>query len=376
MTDENEPDVGENDRQRRLKQSLIVLGAVLLLFALLLFWRSWLNSAPPPAAPPPTSVVATVVTPEAVPDALESVGTIRAVREVQLAAEVSGRVTAIHFRNGQYVRSGSTLVQLFDGPERADRTAAVARREFARQQLARSRDLLKTGAESQEIVEQRRSEYDQARAAIGQLEARLVQKRIAAPFSGHLGVRRVNLGQYLNPGDEVVSLTDLSRVYADFSVPQQDLSKLKIGGEVQVRSDAWPNRVFTARLITIEPRISEDTRNIWLRAELANPDQALRPGMYVNAALRLPPLPDALVVPATAIQTSAQGDSVIAIRGKNARREGKAEAVSVTTGPRFGHSVVITKGLKAGDVVLTEGQLRIQPGATVKVTRLVAVGGE
>jgi len=327
-------------------------------------------------APPPTGVVATVAQPQPVPASLESVGTIRAVREVQLASEVAGRVTGIHFDNGQYVRAGATLVQLFSGPERADRTAAVARSEFARQQLARARQLLETGAESREVVDQRRSEYDQARAAIGQLDARLAQKRIAAPFSGKLGVRRVNPGQYLNPGDEVVSLTDLSRLYVDFSLPQQDLSKLTVGSEVQVRSDAWPDRAFSAKLITVEPRISEETRNVMLRAEMGNPDQALRPGMYVNAALRLPPLPDALVVPATAIQTSAQGDSVIVIRGKNARSEGKAEIVGVKTGQRFGNFVVVTSGLKRGDVVVTEGQLRVQPGATVKISRLLPSGGE
>lgn len=375
MRGDEEIQPADAGKSRRFRQGAIVIAAVVLLFVLLFAWRSWLNMAPPPAAPPPTSVVATVVKPTEVPDALEAVGSIRAVREVMLAAETPGRVTAIRFGNGQYVRSGTTLVQLYDGPERADRAAAVARRDFARQQLARARELLSTGAESRETVDQRQSEYDQAKAAVGQLDARLVQKRIVAPFSGQLGVRRVNPGQYLNPGDEVASLTDLSRVYVDFSLPQQDLSKLRLGAEVAVQSDAWPDRAFTARLITIEPRVSEESRNIWLRAELANPDTALRPGMYVTAGVRLPPLPAALVVPATAIQTSAQGNSVIVIRGDNAHREGRAEAVSVTTGARFGNAVVVTKGLKAGDVVVTEGQLRVQPGATVRVSRLVPAGG-
>lgn len=374
MTADGETEVADSERRQRLKQTVIVVAAVLLLFAALFAWRTWLNAAPPSPAPPPTGVVATLVTPAAAPRALEAVGSVRGVREVTLAAEVAGRVTGIHFENGQYVRSGAMLVQLYDGPERADRAAAVARTAFARQQLSRARELLRTGAESRETVDQRQSEYDQARAAVGQLDARLVQKRVIAPFSGQLGVRRINPGQYVNPGDEIASLTDLSRLYVDFSVPQQDLSKLRIGGTVNVRSDAWPGRNFSARLIAIEPRIAEDTRNIGLRAELANPDQALRPGMFVTAALVLPPLPGALMVPATAIQTSAQGDSVIVIRGNNAPRQGKAEAVSVTTGSRIGNSVVVSKGLKAGDVVITEGQLRVQPGAPVKVTRLVPAG--
>src|SRR5690606_28968866 len=145
---------------------------------------------------------------------------------------------------------------------------------------------------------------------------------IVAPFPGELGVRRINLGQYLNPGDPIVSLTALDRLYADFTVPQQDLSRIKVGGPVRLTSDAWPGRSFAGRITTIEPRIGTDSRNIMVQAMVANPGRALRPGMYVNAALELPVQRGALIVPTTAIQTSASGDSVIVIRGSNARRQG------------------------------------------------------
>jgi multidrug efflux system membrane fusion protein len=357
--------------RRPVRQTVIVVIAVVGIFLLLFLWRSWRNAAPPPAAPPPTGVVATVVSPTNVPSALEAVGSLRAVREVMLAPEVAGRVTTIRFAPGQYVGAGTTLVQLNDGPERADRTAAAAKARFADLQLLRTRQLVPTGAESREMLQQRQAERDQAIAAVSQLDARLAQKRIAAPFGGQIGVRRINLGQYLNAGDTIASLTSLDQLFVDFTVPQQDLGKLTVGSEVRVTSDAWPNRAFTARLTTIEPRIAEDSRNVWVQATLANPDRALRPGMYVNAAVSLPPIPGALVVPATAIMTSAQGDSVVVIRGGNARTAGKAAMVSVTTGRRFGNSVVVAKGLKPGDVVVTEGQLRVQPGAEVKVSRLV-----
>lgn len=366
---------GDVSRSRKIRQAVIVLAAVVAIFLLLFLWRSWMNAAPPPAAPPPTAVVATVVAPTDVPAALDAVGSLRAVREVVLAPEVAGRVTAIAFDGGERVSAGATIVQLYDGPERADRAAAVARAEFARLQLARSRELVPTGAESREMLQQRQAEYDQARAAVAQLDARLAQKRIAAPFAGSIGVRRVDRGQYLNPGDEIATLTDLSRLFVDFSVPQQDLSKLRAGAPVQVTSDAWPGRSFTARVATIEPRVADDSRNILVRGVLANPDGALRPGMYIRAALELAPLPDALVVPATAIVTSAQGDSVIVIRGKDARKEGKAEQVAVTTGRRFGDAVVVTTGLKANDVVVTEGQLRVQPGGMLQVSKLVPASG-
>jgi multidrug efflux system membrane fusion protein len=366
-----EPAVPTPTRTARLRSTLIVVIAVVAIFALLFAWRTWLNATPPPPAPPPTAVVATVVTPASVPSALEAVGSLRAVREVMLAPEVAGRVSAIKFTGGQYVGAGATLVQLYDGPERADRAAAAAKAEFARLQLARSRQLAPTGAESREMLQQRQAEYDQAVAAVRQLDARLVQKRVAAPFAGQIGVRQFNPGQYLNPGDKIASLTALDQLFVDFTVPQQELAKLRPGSEVRVTSDAWPGRTFTAHVTTVEPRVDEQSRNIWVQASLANPDRALRPGMYVNAALTLAPIEGALVVPITAIQTSAQGESVIAVRGSAPRREGKAEMVGVTTGRRFGNSVVITRGLRPNDVVITEGQLRVQPGAPVKVSRIV-----
>ena len=353
------------------RQAAMAVGLIVIVFLLLFAWRSWRNAAPAQAAPPPTVVTATFVEPRDMPNALEAVGSLRAVQEVMLAPEVAGRVTAIRFQAGAHVGAGAPLVQLFDGPERADRAAAAAKAEFARLQLARSRELAPTGAESREVLDQRRAEYDQTIAAVRQYDARIAQKRIVAPFAGQIGVRRVNLGQYLNPGDEIASLTALDRLYADFTVPQQDLSHLKVGGTVRLTSDAWPGRVFTGRVTTIEPRIGEDTRNVLVQALLPNPGQVLRPGMYVTVALELPPQGGALVVPVTAIQTSASGDSVTVIRGKNARKEGKAAIVAVTTGRRIGDSVIVTKGLKAGDVVVAEGQIRVQPGAPVRVKTIV-----
>lgn len=372
MTEDGE---GQPARGRQRRAAVIVVVAVIAIFVLLFAWRALRNSTPPPPAPPPTSVVAAVATPTTVPAALEAVGSLRAVREVMLAPEVAGRIAAIRFTGGQYVGAGATIVQLYDGPERADRAAALAKAEFARVQVARSRQLVPTGAESREVLQQRQAEYDQAVAAVHQLDARLVQKRIAAPFAGQLGVRQVNLGQYLNPGDKVASLTALDQLFVDFTVPQQELSKLQPGREVRITSDAWPGRGFTARVTTIEPRVDEQSRNIWVQATLANPDKALRPGMYVTAALVLDPTANALVVPLTAIMTSAQGDSVMAIRGANARREGKAEPVAVTVGRRFGNSAIVLSGLNPGDVVITEGQLRVQPGAPLRVSKLIAAGG-
>lgn len=355
----------------------IVLTALVLttLLAALYFWRGWRAGQAQVWQPQAVPVAAMVAQPRDIPAALEAVGTIRAVREVTLSPEVAGRVSAIHFEAGRQVGAGTLLVQLFDGPERADRRAAQAKAAFAAVQVARSLELAPTGAEPRETLEQRRAERDQATAAVQQIDARLVQKQVRAPFAGVLGIRQVNPGQYLNPGDAVATLTALDTLFVDFALPQQELSRLKPGSTVIVTSDAWPGRRFTARVNAIEPKIGQDTRNVTVQALLPNADSALRPGMYVTAALELPVQQGALLVPATAIQTSAQGDSVIVIRGRTARIGGKAEMVPVQTGRRVGNDVVVASGVRPGDVIVTEGQLRVQPGAQVKVATTSMQGG-
>lgn len=340
---------------------LIVLLVIAVLFAGLLGWRKARTAPPPQGAPPPTLVSAMTVQPTSVPVWLESVGALEAVNQVTLAPEVAGRVVAIRFEGGARVGKGEVLVQLDDSPERADRAAAQARAEFARVQLDRSHRLQQSGFEARQNIDQRRAEHNALVAAVRQLDARIAQKQVRAPFAGELGLRRVDPGQYVNPGDPVATLTALDRLFVNFTLPQQDLGKLQVGGPVQVSADAFPGRVFQARVNAIEPLVGADTRNVSVQAVMNNPDGLLRPGMYVTTRLVLAPQADALVVPATAIQTSASGDSVVLVRG------GKAAPVPVRTGRRVGDKVVVASGLKPGDVVVTDGQLRVQPGAPVKV---------
>jgi multidrug efflux system membrane fusion protein len=352
-----------------MTKRLILTGLILLaVFAVIFGWRHARQGGASEAGATPALVVSAIETrASAVPMSLRAVGSLRAVRQVMLASETAGRVVAIRFEAGEAARRGAPLVQLYDAPEQADRAAAKAKADFARLQLARSRELAPTGAEPRELLEQRRADVQQAEAAVAQLDARIAQKAVRAPFAGRIGIRRVNLGQYLNPGDPIATLTALDRLYVDFTLPQQDLAQLHIGAEVQVTSDAWPGRSFTARVNAVEPVIGTDTRNVTVQATLTNPGEALRPGMYVTAALQLPPEPAAIVVPATAIQTSAAGENVIVVRGPDARREGVATIVPVQTGRRIGDDVVVTGGLKPGEMVVTAGQLRLQPGAKVKI---------
>ncbi|WP_241127494.1 efflux RND transporter periplasmic adaptor subunit [Novosphingobium terrae] len=362
-------------RQAPVRVMVITGVALVVVLGGLFGWRALRNKGDQGWAPQAVQVAAVEVLPRDVPAAIEAVGALSAVREVVLSPEVAGRIAGIHFAAGDRVGAGALLVQLYDGPEQADRQAAAAKAAFAQAQFARSQGLASSGAESRELLEQRRADRDSATAAVRQIEARLVQKQVRAPFAGQIGIRRINLGQYLNPGDAVATLTALDQLYVDFAVPQQELARLKPGTQVAVISDAFPGRSFTARVNAVEPAIGKDTRNVTVQAQLANPGQVLRPGMYVTAALALPPREGALLVPATAIQTSAQGDSVIAIRGPHAKTEGSAEIVPVQTGAHVGEAVIITSGLRAGDVIVADGLLRVQPGAQVKVVKTVPQGG-
>lgn len=371
---QTEPKLNRFSAQQLRPIALTVIALAVLLGALFL-WRM-LRSGPAQGwQQQAVAVAAMTVHPQTVPVSLSAVGTLRAIQEVTLSPETAGRVSKILFKAGTRVKQGDLLVQLFDGPERAAREAAKAKAAFAKIQYERAKRLVPTGAQSRETLQQYRSQYQQAVATVHQLDAQIIQKQVRAPFSGELGIRRVNLGQYLNPGDPVATLTALDPLHVNFALPQENLARLKPGADVSVTSDAFPGRVFKAKVNVVEPVIDEDTRNVSVQAVLPNPGHILRPGMFVTASLMLPPQKDALVVPTTAIQTSATGDSVIVIRGKNPRKGGKAEFVPVQTGRHIGNNVVIESGLKSGDVVVSEGQLRVQPGAEVAVTRLDGARG-
>lgn len=357
---------------RTLTVTLLSFCIAVAVFLLLLGWKQWRQGGAAALPYPPTAVAAMRVTPTDIPNSLHAVGSLRAVREVVLAPEVAGRVVSIGFDAGETVAAEQQLLQLYDAPEQADRAAALARVKLADAQLKRAARLVDSGAESREILDQRTAERDQALAAVKQLDARIAQKQIRAPFAGQLGIRQVDLGQYLNPGETIATLTDTSQLYVDFTVPQQELRWVQQGGKVQVVSDAWPDNSYTAMVTTVEPRISADTRNIQIRAQLDNPGEHLRPGMFVNASLSLPEQKEQLVVPSTAIQTTAFGSNVLLVRGAEPEKAGQAEYVQVQISRRLKDQVVISSGLKAGDIVVTEGQLKVPPGAPVTVTKLRA----
>lgn len=359
-------------QSHHLKPWAISLIGLTIVFGLLYTWRTGRAAAPGHHAMPPLPVSTLRVDTRRVADELQAVGSLQAVREVLLAPDTSGRVIAIHFEAGQLVKEGAVLVQLYDAPEQSDRAAAAAKADFAQRQLRRSQELEPSGAEPRELLEQRKAEATQALAAVRQLDARIAQKTIRAPFSGQIGLRRINTGQYLNAGDAVATLTQLDPLHVNFSLPQQELSRLLPGASVHVTVDAAPGRVFDAKVSAVEPRIDGETRNVAVQALLPNADRTLKSGMYATARLALGATTDAIALPLTALQTSASGDSVVLVQGINGEGVGKAVAVPVTTGRRSGEEILVTHGLKPGDIVVSAGQNRLPPEALVQVGSAVS----
>jgi membrane fusion protein, multidrug efflux system len=322
--------------------------------------------------PPPAQISAVAVQTLSLPRFAPGIGSLTAVHQVTINPEVGGRVTKIFFEPGQAVKVGDPLVQLNDAPDRGDLANYQAQARLAQISLLRSEALRKNNFASQETVDQNESQLDEARAQITKTEAIIAQKLIRAPFSGQLGVRQIEVGQYLNPGAAIVTLTDLSMLYVNFTLPSEMRAQIAVGQRVNVTSDAYPGRPFAAKITTIEPQISPDTRTIAVQATMPNPDNALLPGMFVDAAVVLPPQPDTMVVPETAVEYTLYGDSVYVIRQDGTDANGKAilKAVRtpVKTGARWDDKVAILGGLTPGEQIVAAGQVKLQNGVQVAVT--------
>ncbi len=322
--------------------------------------------------PPPTPVAALPAERGPVPRHLDGIGSLTAVREVKLAPEAEGRVVEIMFEAGARVEAGAPLVQLNDAPERADLASYQARERLAIANLERSRRLAQRDFATQATVDENQQALEDARAGIARSQAVIDQKLLKAPFSGELGIRRVEFGQYVGKGDMLVTLTDLDRLYANFPLPEQDRAALKVGQPVELQADAFPGEIFKGTVSTIEPQIDPGTRVIRLQATLENPGHRLLPGMFVNAQVVLPAGADVVSVPETAVDRTLYGDSVFVVQedGKGADGKPKQKAVQtfVEAGPAFAGRIAILRGVEAGQLVVNAGQIKLQNGAPVTVT--------
>jgi multidrug efflux system membrane fusion protein len=321
--------------------------------------------------PPPTTVTVAEARSEVIPNLLTAVGELAAVHQVNVTSDVSGRVTDILFTSGSEVKAGNRLVQLFDAPEQADLASFKAQATVAQLSLDRAKQLAARQFGPQATVDQAQAAYDQANAGIARTEAVISQKLVRAPFDGELGVRHIEVGQYLTAGTQIVTLTDLSKLYANFTVTEKDSGQLKVGQAIRVSVDAYPGRTFDGKITAIEPQIATDTRNIRVQATLDNPGHILKSGMFVTTTVVLPDKPPVITVPETAVDYTLYGDSVFLIAEKK-ENDGKTSLNAVRTFVRTGNRVdgraEILSGLKPGDRVVAVGQLKVQSGAAVAIS--------
>lgn len=316
---------------------------------------------------PPETVVLQEASTKHLTTSFESIGSVEAARGVMVASEVSGKVVGILFQSGAEVKAGDPLVQIDKSIEEAQLRSAQSTAELNRTNLERIRGLRKTSVVSQSDMESAEAQAKDSAARVDQLASIVEKRTIRAPFAGRLGIRQIQEGQFLKPGDPIVTLQALDPVYVNFSLPQQRLGNLAVGMAVKVTTDAMPGRVFEGTLTAIEPAVDATTRNINLQAMLQNHDGALRQGMFVAVSVLVPGTFERVVIPATAVIFAPYGDSVFVVTevaGKNGPRL-EAHQKFIRLGQREGDLVAIEEGLSAGERIVTIGGFKLRNGAHV-----------
>jgi membrane fusion protein (multidrug efflux system) len=316
---------------------------------------------------PPAAVSAVTVEARPWQPRIRAVGNVQAVQGVMVNNQVAGQVQEILFESGDQVRAGQELVRLDTEVDAADLAGLKAGLELAETKLRRNQRLLRDRAVSQGDFDEVSAQLQQARAEVEAKEALIRQKTIRAPFTGQLGIRQVNLGQFLAPGSSIVALEALDPVYVDYALPERNLGDLKVGQSVEVSVAAFPEILFPGEVRAISPAVSRETRNIQVRALLANPEQRLRPGMFAKVSTLLPSREQVLTLPRQAITFNTYGDSVFLIKDGEQAGTLIAQRRQVQTGAVRGDEVEIVDGLAAGDRVVLAGQVKLRNGAAIQI---------
>ncbi len=327
----------------------------------------WLGvAAAQPSAP--TGVIVAEVRTKRLEDRVESLGTLRAKESVTLTATVTEKVTAIGFDDGDRVEAGQVLVEMTSAEEHALLEEARATVKEAKRQYRRVKSLAEQGTAARSLLDERRRQWDTARARLGAFESRLADRLVKAPFAGVVGLRNISLGALVEPGEPITTLDDDSTMKLDFSVPSVFLTSLQPGMTVNARARAYADRSFPGNVRSIDSRVDPVTRSILVRAELANPDRALKPGMLMEVELQTNPR-STLVIPEEALVPQGAQQSVLVVDGAKAvRRE-------VRIGTRRPGQVEVLEGLAPGEQVVTHGAVKVRPGQAVTV-RLVDNGSQ
>ncbi len=316
--------------------------------------------------PAPVTVAAAVAAEQTWPNTLTAVGSLASYRGITVKTELDGLIRDIVADSGAVVAEGDPLVLLDTSSEEAQLRGLEAQARLAEITLARAHDLRTGGTNTQADLDLAEATAAQTVAAVEQLKVTIAKKHIVAPFAGRLGIVKVYPGQFLSKGDALVVLESIDPIHLDFSLPQQDLARVAVDQAVDFAVDAFPGRTFHAKISAISPRVDGSTRSVDLRATLDNADEALRPGMYARAEVALPPTEHALVLPSAAVVHNPYGETVYVIENNLVQQR------FVQTGAERGDLIVIVSGLKAGEQVVTAGQIKLRNGAAVKVDNSAA----
>ena len=338
--------------------------------------------------PQPQTVTTTVVSALEWQPQLTSVGTVTAVRGVDISSEVAGQVRKINFKSGQNVHAGEVLVQLNADSEIAQMNALRAAAELSAITLKRDQAQLEAEAVSQAQVDNDTADLKSKNAQLAQQQALVTKKTIHAPFAGRVGITAINPGQYLNPGDKIVTLQAIDPIYVDFFLPQRQVGMVSVGQVIDARSDAYADKVFRGKITAINPKLDTTTRNVQVQATIANPKHLLLPGMFANAIIDVGEKQRYLTLPQTAITYNPYGSIVFIVKPATAKGNAPAspkekapaaqagaglevQQAFVITGDTRGDQVAITKGLKEGQTVVTSGQIKLKNGSPVVVDNKV-----
>jgi membrane fusion protein (multidrug efflux system) len=325
-------------------------------------------------APPPETVTSLIAEEEAWIPSLKAVGSTAAVQGVTVSTDEPGIVQKIDFESGQAVKQGDLLVQLEVSQEQAQLRSAEAQMRLAGANLLRQQNLFKSRVSSQADYDSAQAQYDQAVAKVEEVNALINKKTIRAPFSGVLGIRAVNLGQYLQSGAQVAPLQSLDPIYVNFWLPQQNLGHIGAGQPVSVQADGLPNVTFDGTINAVDAVVDEATRNVRVQATLSNPNALLRPGMFVNTEVPLASKSNHVVLPATAVQYAPYGDMVYIIedlKGPDGKTYRGVRQQVVKVGESRGDRVAILSGVNAGEEVVTSGVFKLRPGVHVQVNNSI-----
>jgi membrane fusion protein (multidrug efflux system) len=364
---------------KRFLIALIILALLIggLAYFQLIFKPKMIKDFLSKQAPPPATITAEPAAKADWVERLPAIGTLIASQGVDVASQVAGIVTELGFESGQDVEKGVKLVQLDISVEQADLASAEATLREADVSYKRQTDLLVKSVTSEATVDTALAKRDTAAAAVNRIKALIAQKSILAPFAGRLGIRKVEVGQYVSPGLALVTLQALDPIWVDFPMPEQNIGKLKTDQDVELTVDAFPKQIFKGKVTSLDARVSQDTRTLLVRGTLPNPDRKLLPGMFANVAV-LAGAPAAVIsVPRTAITYSLYGDSVYVVKPTSGMAASpdklgpddvfEIERRFVTLGQVRDDLVAVTSGLKAGEVVVTTGQVKLNNGGRVKI---------